>query len=93
MPLRPRRTRFSATATAIARKTSREHIIPSPCPAQTPVRHVKAVTLRGSLPIALLGLPLAALPRLQCAHTLSLVALFLTAAHGSVLAHQWIHRH
>lgn len=93
MPLHRRRTRLPATASAIARKTSRERIIPSPCPAQTPVWHVKAVTLRGSLPIAVFGLPLAIFSPAQSAHVLSLAALSLTAAHGSVLVHQWIYRH
>ncbi len=92
MSLRRRRMRLPAAAIAIARKTSRERIIPFPCPAQTPVWHVRAVTLRGSLPIAAIGIPLAAAPPAHSPQALSLIVLFLTTAHGSMLVHQWIYR-
>lgn len=92
MSLRRRRTRLPAGAYALARKTSRERIIPSPHPAQTPVWHVKAVMLRGSLPMAAICLPLLAIPGALPPRALPVIALFLTTAHGSVLVRQWISR-
>jgi hypothetical protein len=92
MPLRRRRTRFLAAAIAPARKSSRDRIIPQRYSPQTPVWHVKAVTLRGSLPIAAIGLPLLAFPDALPPHRLPAAALFLTAAHGSVLVRCWIWR-
>lgn len=92
MLLRRRRTHFPARASAPARKSSRDRIIPPPPPAQTWVWHVKAVTLRGSLPIAVICLPLLAIPHAWPPRLLPLAALFLTAAHGSVLVRHWIWR-
>ncbi|CUW33347.1 hypothetical protein TUE45_pSRTUE45b_0083 (plasmid) [Streptomyces reticuli] len=92
MSLCRRRIRFPVSACALAVKTSRDRIIPPPYPAQTPVWHVKAVMLRGSLPMAAICLPLLAIPDVLPPHVLPLVALFLTAAHGSVLVCQWIFR-
>ncbi|OKJ71152.1 hypothetical protein AMK31_35365 [Streptomyces sp. TSRI0107] len=73
-------------------KTSRDRIIPPLRSAQTPVWHVKAVMLRGSLPMAAICLPLVAIPDALPPHVLPLIALFLTAVHGSVLVLQWIFR-
>lgn len=92
MSLSRRRIRFPASARALAVKTSRDRIIPPPHPVQTPAWHVKAVTLRGSLPMAAICLPLLAIPGARPPHVLPLVALFLTVAHGSVLVCQWIFR-
>lgn len=92
MSLRRRRTRFPQRKNAITRKTSRERIIPPSLPAQTPVWHVNAVMLRGSLPIAAIGLPLAVISQASFSQALPFTALFLTAAHGSVLVHQSISR-
>lgn len=92
MSLRRRRTRPPTGARALARKTSRERIIPSPIPAQTPVWHVKAVTVHGSLPVAVICLPLLAPWGSVPPRLLPVIALFLTAAHGSVLVHRRISR-
>ncbi|MGW2956333.1 hypothetical protein [Streptomyces eurythermus] len=48
--------------------------------------------LRGSLPMAAIWLPLLALPGALSPRVLPLVALFLTAAHGSVLVRQRVYR-
>ncbi|AIS02506.1 putative secreted protein (plasmid) [Streptomyces glaucescens] len=92
MPLCRRRIRSTTSACALAVKTSRDRIIPPPYPAQTPVWHVKAVMLRGSLPMAAICLPLLVIPDAPPPHVLPLTALFLTTAHGSVLVRQWIFR-
>lgn len=93
MPLGRRRTRFPAGADALARKLSRERIIPSLHTVQTPVWHVKTVMVRGSLPIAAISLPLLAIPDALPPRVLPVTVLLLTTAHGSVLVRQWIYRH
>ncbi len=93
MSLPRRRTRLPATAAALARKLSRERIIPFAHPVETPHGNVTAVMLRGSLPIILISLPLLVVPGLSSPQALPLMALFLTASHGSVLVRRWVRRH
>lgn len=83
-----RRQRSAACAEHAAGEPSRETIIPSPLPAQTLERHVKAVTLRGSGLISALSLPLFAVPEAFTSQSLPVLALFLTASHGSFLVRQ-----
>jgi hypothetical protein len=92
MSLCRRRIRFPVGACALAVKTSRDRIIPPRPPAQTPEWHVKAVMLRGSLPMSAICLPLLATPDVLPPRVLPLIALFLAAAHGSVLVRQRIYR-
>lgn len=56
---------------------------------QTLQWHVTAVTVRGSLLIVLLCLPLLAVPGFVASGVLPYLALFLTASHGSLLVRQW----
>ncbi|WP_406349269.1 hypothetical protein OHA44_37010 [Streptomyces sp. NBC_00144] len=51
-----------------------------------------AVTVRGSLPIAALSLPLYVIPGVSASRVLAFLALFLTASHGSSLVYQRIRR-
>ncbi len=51
-----------------------------------------AVTVRGSLLIVLLSLPLLAIPGFLASGVLPFLALFLTASHGSLLVRQWVRR-
>ncbi|GFN09747.1 hypothetical protein GCM10010298_70400 [Streptomyces microflavus] len=87
-----RRTRLPARVNTFARKLSRERIIPAEYMVQTHGWDVTAVTLRGSLPIVAVSLPLIVVPASFDPRMLPLLALFLTASHGSLLVHRRIRR-
>ncbi|MER7729225.1 hypothetical protein [Streptomyces sp. NPDC096323] len=53
---------------------------------------VTAVTVRGSLLIVVLCLPLLVIPGFAASGVLPFLALFLTASHGSLLVRQWVRR-
>ncbi|WUW27006.1 hypothetical protein OG521_39850 (plasmid) [Streptomyces sp. NBC_01463] len=59
---------------------------------QTPQWDVTAVTVRGSLLIVVLCLPLLMIPGFAAPGVLPFLALFLTASHGSLLVRQWVRR-
>lgn len=88
--LQRRRTRLPACASSIARKLSRERIIPARRKVQTSRWDVLAVTVRGSLLIIVLSLPLLTIPGSFASRVLPFLALFLTASHGSSLVYRRI---
>lgn len=92
MSLHRRHSRLPAHVNAIARKLSRERIIPAPHLVQTSKWDVTAVTLRGSMLIIALSLPLLAVPDPFASRVLPFLALFLTASHGSSLVYRRIRR-
>lgn len=88
--LHRRRTRLPARASAIAWKPSRERIIPTLPAVETLHCDVMAVTVRGSMLVVVLLLPLLAIPGVLTPEVLPLLALLLTASHGSSLVRGWI---
>ncbi len=87
-----RRSRLPARDTSHAWKLSRERIIPVPHVAQTSRWDATAVTVRGSLLIVVLCVPMLMIPGFVTSGVLPFLALFLTASHGSLLVRQWIRR-
>lgn len=85
-----RRTRLPAHA--LAGETSRELIISAPRMVETSRRVVTVVTVRGSMPIVAISLPLLVIPGILTPEVLPALMLLLTAAHGSSLVHQWVRR-
>lgn len=92
MFFRVRRSRLPVRAYALAGKPSRERIIPVPYAVQTPRWDAIAVTVRGSLLVVTVSLPLLAIPELLAPQALPLLALLLTASHGSSLVHRRVRR-
>lgn len=90
VPLRRRRTHLPASTGVLARKLSRERIIPIPRALETSGLHVMILVLRGSLLTIMISLPLLAVPGFLSPRTLPYMALFLTASHGSVLVRRWV---
>lgn len=87
-----RRSRLPARAHAIAGKQSRERIIPAPCAVETSCRDVTAVTVRGSLLVGTILLPLLVITGVLTPEVLPALALALTASHGSLLVRHRIRR-
>ncbi len=90
--LNRRRTRLPASTYAIAGRLSRERIIPASPAVETPHWDVMAVTVRGSMLIVVPCLPLLVIPGVFMPEVLPVLALFLTAAHGTSLVRQWVRR-
>ncbi|SBU99243.1 hypothetical protein YW3DRAFT_06493 [Streptomyces sp. MnatMP-M77] len=87
-----RHSRLPAHAYALAGKASRERIIPAPYAVQTPQWNATAVTVRGSLLVVAVFLPLLASRSFFDPQVLPALALLLTASHGSCLVHRRISR-
>lgn len=86
-----RRTRLPAHA--FAGETSRELIISAPRMVETSFQVVTSVTVRGSMPVVAISLPLLMIPGIPTPEVLPTLMLLLTAAHGSSLVRQWVRRH
>ena len=75
-------------AKAVAGKLSGERIIPAPRPVETSGWHATAVTLRGSMLVVAVFAPTVAFATSFGARELPVLALLLTAAHGSSLVYR-----
>lgn len=85
-----RRSRLPVRAWAPTQRLSRERIIPGPRMAQTLRMVATAVMVRGSFLMALLVLPLMAIPAFRSPQVLPFLAFLVTASHGSLLVRRWI---
>lgn len=92
MSRRVSRSRLPERAKAPTEKTSRERIIPAQYAVQTPRWDATAVTVRGSLLVVAVSMPLLVIPGLFAPQTLPLMGLLLTASHGSSLVHRRVRR-
>ncbi|MEU2135160.1 hypothetical protein [Streptomyces sp. NPDC018352] len=60
---------------------------------ETSFQVVTSVTVRGSMPVVAISLPLLMIPGIPTPEVLPTLMLLLTAAHGSSLVRQWVRRH
>ncbi len=83
-----RRASLPVPAKAVAGKLSGERIIPAPRPVETSGWHATAVTLRGSMLVVAVFVPTVAFATSFGPRELPVLALLLTAAHGSSLVYR-----